>query len=95
MFEPSDFEWDGSKAASNLKKHGFAFNEAVLIFEDPKRQEWDATRSLDLEDRLKVVGRFRGQLFTVVFTVRGTVCRIISARRANPKEERQYGYRSL
>ncbi len=95
MFEPSDFEWDEAKAASNLKKHGFAFNEAVLIFEDRRRHEWDVTRDHELEERLKVVGLFRGQLFTVVFTVRGRVCRIISARRANPKEERRYGYRSV
>ena len=29
------FEWDGSKAASNLKKHRVSFDEAVTVFYDP------------------------------------------------------------
>lgn len=95
MFEPNEFEWDHVKARSNFNKHGFAFNEAVQVFEDFSRREWDVTRDGDNELRLKTVGFFRGQLFTVVFTVRGETCRIISARRSNPKEEREYGYRSL
>jgi len=29
------FEWDGTKAASNLKKHRVSFDEAVTVFYDP------------------------------------------------------------
>jgi uncharacterized DUF497 family protein len=29
------FEWDGSKAAANLKKHGVSFEEATTVFSDP------------------------------------------------------------
>ncbi|MGO9271265.1 MAG: BrnT family toxin [Terriglobia bacterium] len=29
------FEWDGSKARSNAKKHRVSFNEAVTVFYDP------------------------------------------------------------
>lgn len=29
------FEWDASKAASNLKKHRVSFDEAVTVFYDP------------------------------------------------------------
>jgi uncharacterized DUF497 family protein len=29
------FEWDARKAASNLKKHGVAFDEATTVFGDP------------------------------------------------------------
>ena len=28
------FEWDDPKAASNLKKHGVSFEEAVSVFGD-------------------------------------------------------------
>ncbi|NLC80114.1 MAG: BrnT family toxin, partial [Lentisphaerae bacterium] len=28
------FEWDHEKAASNLKKHGVTFEEAVTVFYD-------------------------------------------------------------
>ncbi|MDB5643056.1 MAG: hypothetical protein JWN07_2373 [Hyphomicrobiales bacterium] len=95
MFEPSEFEWDLAKARSNLEKHGIAFNEAVIVFEDRTRHVLDVTRERDNEMRLKTVGVFRGQLFTVVFTARGTVCRIISARRSNSKEAREHGNRAL
>ncbi len=30
-----DFEWDESKAAVNLRKHGVSFGEAMTIFDDP------------------------------------------------------------
>ena len=29
------FEWDGSKAAANVKKHRVSFDEAVTVFYDP------------------------------------------------------------
>jgi uncharacterized DUF497 family protein len=29
------FEWDGTKAASNLRKHHVSFDEAVTVFYDP------------------------------------------------------------
>lgn len=33
---PMEFEWDANKAASNLRKHGIRFEEAVLVFDDPQ-----------------------------------------------------------
>ncbi|QUJ06778.1 BrnT family toxin [Salmonella enterica subsp. enterica] len=36
------FEWDANKAKSNLRKHGVRFEDAVLVFDDPRhpsRQE--------------------------------------------------------
>ena len=30
-----NFEWDSEKAASNLRKHGTSFDEAVTVFSDP------------------------------------------------------------
>jgi len=29
------FDWDPAKAASNLRKHGVRFEEAMLVFVDP------------------------------------------------------------
>ncbi len=37
-----EFEWDANKAKSNLRKHGVRFEDAVLVFDDPRhpsRQE--------------------------------------------------------
>lgn len=41
--------------------------------------------------RREAIGTIDGRLFTVVFIMREDVCRIISARRANAKEEAIYG----
>lgn len=30
-----EFEWDQSKAAANLKKHGVSFEEAKTVFDNP------------------------------------------------------------
>jgi hypothetical protein len=30
-----DFEWDPTKAMTNLRKHGAAFREAATVFRDP------------------------------------------------------------
>ena len=31
------FEWDENKAASNYRKHGIKFENAVHVFDDPLR----------------------------------------------------------
>jgi hypothetical protein len=50
------FEWDGSKAASNLKKHRVSFDEAVTVFYDPLAATFgDPDHSQD-ESRLITVG---------------------------------------
>jgi uncharacterized DUF497 family protein len=95
MFEPSEFEWDDAKAASNFRKHGVSFIGGARVFLDAARVEWDVSRPADLEARWKVVGYVDGRLLTVVFTIRDGKCRIISARPVNAAEERAYGNRSL
>jgi hypothetical protein len=30
-----EFDWDPAKAASNLAKHGVAFEDAIAVFHDP------------------------------------------------------------
>lgn len=52
---------------------------------------FDASREADQETRRKAVGVIEGKLFVVVYTDRGGVCRLISARRANAMEHRAYG----
>lgn len=84
-----EFEWDEDKAAANWKKHGVDFRDAVRVFSDPFRKEmYDAAHSTD-EDRFNTIGRVRDILF-VVHTECGERTRIISARRATPRERRWY-----
>lgn len=81
------FEWDDDKNASNLAKHGIAFEEAATIFEGPvftladeSSPEEVRERSYGLIDGITVV--------CVIHTHRGEATRIISARKAT-KHERE------
>ncbi|HTH96161.1 MAG TPA: BrnT family toxin [Stellaceae bacterium] len=95
MNMPTDFEWDDQKDAANIAKHGIPFAEAVAVFLDINRIDIATIRAEDGEDRMKSVGMIEGRLFTVVYVMRGMICRIISARRSNGGEERRYGNHSL
>nr|WP_315302038.1 BrnT family toxin [Raoultella terrigena] len=91
---PMEFEWDANKAASNLRKHGIRFEEAVLVFDDPQhlsRQD----RYENGEHRWQTIGLVHGIIvILVVHSVRfesgAEVIRIISARKADGKERSCY-----
>lgn len=85
------YTWNPAKAASNRVKHRVDFADAIAAIEDPNRIEVPDDRFDYDEDRLQVIGAAaRGVLF-VVTTMRGeTTCRIISARKATPNEQRRY-----
>jgi uncharacterized protein len=84
------FEWDATKAARNLLKHGIDFADAVTALHD----ELALTLSDDdfeHEVRFITVGMDDlGRLLVVVYTFRGERIRIISARRATSSERRRY-----
>ncbi|MBI4409197.1 MAG: BrnT family toxin [Gemmatimonadetes bacterium] len=86
------FEWDPTKAAENLKRHGVSFYEAATVFRDPLSIEVPDPDHSVHEERLLLIGASeRHRLLVVSFTVRGeNRIRIISARRATPRERRQY-----
>ena len=84
------FEWDEEKEYTNFIKHGVHFEDAKNIFRDPRRIERIDKDSSDYEDRWQTIGFYDDMLF-VVYTERGDVTRIISARLAKPHERRIYG----
>lgn len=90
------FEWDPAKARTNLKKHGISFEQAVIVFRDPKAiSVFDQDHDED-EDRWVTMGISNpGTLVVVVHTFREAgvdefVVRVISARRATRKELKNY-----
>jgi uncharacterized protein len=89
------FEWDVEKAAANLQKHRVDFTDAALVFLDNQRIEAYDGREPYGEDRWKTVGLVAPALLAVVYTVReqdGEVYRLISARKADAHERKQYGF---
>jgi uncharacterized protein len=90
-----EFEWDEAKAAANLAKHGMTFGEAVPIFWDENRLTIEDERLKYDERRYVVYGMIKDRLHVVVFTPRSDSIRIISARKANKREQKKHGYRSL
>ena len=84
------FEWDENKARHNLRKHGVGFAAALAVFEDPRRIERVDHRREYGEDRIQVIGVSAGRVLFVVYTRRGDVIRLISARRANRDERKAY-----
>jgi Uncharacterized protein conserved in bacteria len=83
------YEADAAKADANLAKHGVAFDEAATCLLDPMAlvMEDDAQD----EVRCVLVGTSeRGRVLTVVYTMRGDVPRLISARKATAREKASY-----
>jgi uncharacterized protein len=80
-------EWNEEKAASNRRKHGIDFDEAIEVFYGAS-----LLRRSDrhMEERWLAIGESENRAVTVVFTWRGDALRIISARRARRNEKRAY-----
>jgi uncharacterized DUF497 family protein len=85
------FDWDEFNQEKSFKKHGVNtfeceqvfFNVPLLLFQDEKH-------SL-LEKRLYVLGQTDfGKQLCIVFTVRGKLIRVISARSMSKKERAIY-----
>jgi uncharacterized DUF497 family protein len=83
-----DFEWDSTKAESNLAKHGVSFSEAATVFADPMAVYLDDGSGTG---NMVVIGTsLRERLLYVVHVERGERDRIISARTATVNERTVY-----
>lgn len=88
-----EFEFDASKSTANKAKHGIDFIEAQALWLDEELAE--AVARTGHEDRLIVIGRIDGRHWTAIVTIREQRIRLISARRARPKEVAIYESRGL
>lgn len=86
-----EFEWDDIKAASNKRKHGVSFTEAMTVFGDPlSLTAFDPDHSAE-EDRFITIGNAAtGRLIVVSHTDRGSQIRMISVRAATKAERKEY-----
>ena len=84
------FEYDPQKAKTNQQKHGLSFAEAEMVFFDPLAIH-DIDPESITEERFIAVGMGNNELLLVViYTMRGDIIRLISARRATKKEKKTY-----
>ncbi|MFC7408183.1 MULTISPECIES: BrnT family toxin [Hydrogenophaga] len=85
-----DFEWDGAKSDACFVERGFDFAYAAQAFFDPDRLISPDLRRSYGEDRFRLLGRIDTRVFVLVYTSRPQATRIISARKANTREVKQY-----
>ncbi len=86
------FEWDENKNQINIKKHGFDFADAHMVFEHPMLINLD-TREDNDEDRQKGIGLFEMRVVVLVFTEENDeTIRIISFRKAIKDERNRFEY---
>ena len=85
-----EFEWDDAKSDACFAHRGFDFAYAIRAFLDDDRiigrdRRWDYG-----EDRYRLLGAIESRVFVVIYTMRGSIIRIISARKASRREVREY-----
>jgi uncharacterized DUF497 family protein len=88
------FEWDEGKSRQNRKQHGISFEIATEVFSDPFCLTI-ADQTFQSEERFWTIGRLENlAVLVVVHTTQGEhgeeITRIISARKATPRERRFY-----
>ena len=94
------FDWDPEKRERNLRERGIDFIDAALVWDDPMRQERIDGRENYGEVRYQTIGRVSFGILFVVYTERLSingeeVVHIISVRKANKKERREYETRTF
>jgi uncharacterized protein len=93
MADDPRVEWDPRKSDTNRRKHGLTFEEAAQVFRDPfRRLEIEGDEHGEI--RWRTIGEIRGKLYTISHTVREEgeeeVYRIITARKATPRERKAF-----
>jgi uncharacterized DUF497 family protein len=95
-----EFEWNEIKRQETLIARGIDFIDAILIWDDPLRQERQDTRNAYGEVRLQTIGKGPLGILFVVYTVRTyekgrLINRITSVRPAKKKDIEQYESRTF
>jgi uncharacterized DUF497 family protein len=85
------FEWDESKARSNVAKHGVTFHEAITVFGDQRALTFRDPDHSSTESQFLTFGlSIDGRILAIIHTAREASIRIISARPASRRERTTY-----
>jgi uncharacterized DUF497 family protein len=89
MIRIVEYEWDPEKESANYAKHGVHFADAVGALEDDRALT--ETDESNIEERFRTLGTdFLGRLVIVVYCYRGDNIRLITARKATPRQRATY-----
>ena len=84
------YVWDEAKRNSNLRKHGLDFRDPHLVYENPNKCAYDASREFEFRLMDVALAVVKGRLLTLVYTENGEEIRIISFRHASRTERKHY-----
>ena len=84
------FEWDNNKAELNQAKHRVSFEFATRAFDDAQRVTAIDHRQDYGEPRYITLAKIGNRVYVVAFTIRSSVIRLVSARKANTREVKRY-----
>jgi uncharacterized DUF497 family protein len=84
------YEWDEVKRQSNIDRHKVDFIDVLPLFANPEAIRLEDNRRDYGEIRYILLGEIDERLFQIAYTIRGSVIRLISARRGNKRERRIY-----
>ena len=85
-----DVLWDPEKTKTNFRKHRIRFSDADFVFYDPMALVIEE-QLVDGEQRFVSVGTDSiGRILVVVYSYKNDSIRIISARKATPRERKVY-----
>jgi hypothetical protein len=85
---PVRYEWDETKRAENLRKHGLDIFKGREVYEAEFKATLESQRGQEL--RFKDIAEVGGVMLAFVYTMRGSVIRCISLRRAKRTERGIY-----
>lgn len=85
-----EIEFDADKDAANRFKHKLPLAFGKRVFEDMDHLVVPTIRLGDEEERYKAIGAVDGKLYTAIHVWRGDTIRMISVRRSNAREQRDY-----
>jgi uncharacterized DUF497 family protein len=87
--------WDGAKAKANRAKHGVSFETAMRVFDDPLHASMPDAHPDG--DRWRTIGLVGSVVLLVIHTLPvaetandESIGRILSARKATPRERKAY-----
>jgi len=94
IMECTGFDWDVGNILKNWEAHRVSASECEQIFFNRPLVAVPDVKHSHVEDRYYALGQTdSGRELFVVFTIRGSLIRVISARDMNRKEKKEYGER--